>query len=1168
MLARFRVMTASRGLAARPLLFGLALLLAVDYARAQSEPAQPQSAPPQSSQLQPSPTAAGTIHGIVKSGNMPIPGAALSISAKSSDPKIPVQTISVWTDVDGSYSAPVPAYGSYTVRVQMIAFANSSHDVVIDADHQNVQANFELTLQSRVHEATAPLRSTAGPAAAQRGFQSLSALQGATSQDAGGNTISDVVPSGMPVPGIDPNSATESIAVSGNNSNSLNAMSGDELQQRINDARQNGGGFGAGGGFGGGGFGGGGNGRAMTITGRRGFDINHPHGSIYYGIGDSALNAAPYALAGEPATKPGYLQNNFGGSLGGPLNIPKIYHGGTKTFFFVTYNGRRGENPFDQFSTVPTVPEREGQFTGVDYTAGPAKGMQVQIFDPATNAPFPCNPTCNTIPAINPVAQGLLQYIPLPNLTPAPGEYQNFHYVTSTTSDSDDLNVRINHTLGAAPAGGRRGGGRGAPRNNLTFGFHYHGSAANITNPFPSVGGSTNVRSFDVPLGWVKSVGKLTNNLRFDFNRSRTRTQNLYAFNDDIDSALGINEVSTNPFDWGLPSLSFSNFNSLSDVNPQLLRNQTYTFSDSVVWTHGKHSWRWGGDFRRVQLNTETSSNARGSFTFSGYNTSQLVPGAPGQPPSQVLGTGYDFADFLLGLPQTTSVQFGQDNYHFHGNYWDLYLQDEWKLRGNLTLNLGVRYEYVSPLTEENNLIANLALSPAVLNPALGTPTVKVVCPDAQPGCSSTQPASLVRPDRKGFAPRVGFAWKPFSKTVVRGGYGINYNTGAYQTIAQKLAFQPPFSTAETNIQTGPGDLTLANGFPAASSNLTTNTYAVNPNYRFGYVQIRNLDIQQQLRPTLLLNIDYTGTKGTNLDILEAPNRTISAGAIQIRIPNVQAFTFETSVGDSEANAASVRLRKRLANGFSIGGLYTFSKSLDDASSIGGGATSSSGGAGLGAGGTGAAGGGATASAGSGANSVAQNPFDLSAERGLSSFNQTQRFTADYLLELPFGHDKRWLTANTPLRAILGDWQWSGDWTFASGLPFTPRLVNNACELNGGTSGTLRPDLTPGQSIQLSHRSIAEWFNTAAFTIPSTCQYGNARRNSIIGPGSKVFDMALTKVIPLNEARVLEFRAQATNVFNMPNYSSIDTSVTSPTFGKVTAIGAMRQITMTARFRF
>ena len=432
-----------------------------------------------------------------------------------------------------------------------------------------------------------------------------------------------------------------------------------------------------------------------------------------------------------------------------------------------------------------------------------------------------------------------------------------------------------------------------------------------------------------------------------------------------------------------------------------------------------------------------------------------------GQP---VAGTGYDFADFLLGLPQQTSVQFGESNHgnHFRGNFWDLYAQDEWKMRGNLTLNLGVRYEYVSPLTEINNLIANLDLSPGVLNPALGVAAVTPIQP-RQPGpYNGPLPASLIRPDRNNFAPRIGFAWKPFSKTVVRGGYGINYNTGAYQGIAQQLALQPPNATTATDIQTAPGELTLQNGFPTATG--ITNNYAVNPNYRLGYVQIRNLDIQQQIRPTLLLNIDYTGTKGTDLDILEAPNRT----ATGIRILGVDAFTYESSVADSEANAGSVRLRKRLAKGFSIGGTYTFSKSLDDASSIGAGATSGSNTPGLGAGGTGAAGGGASSSGG--AANVAQNPFDLSAERGLSSFNQTHKFTADYLLELPFGHDKRWLTGNTPWRAILGDWQWSGDWTIASGLPFTPRVLGDIDDVNGGTNGTLRPNLVPGQSVTLANR--------------------------------------------------------------------------------------------------
>jgi trimeric autotransporter adhesin len=580
-----------------------------------------------------------------------------------------------------------------------------------------------------------------------------------------------------------------------------------------------------------------------------------------------------------------------------------------------------------------------------------------------------------------------------------------------------------------------------------------------------------------------------------------------------------------------------------------------------VIWNHGKHSWRWGGDFRRVQVNTQTDGNPRGAFVFTGVNTSQLDSSE-----NQVPGTGYDFADFLLGFPQQTSEQFGEGDHgnHFRGNSWDLYLQDEWKMRANLTLNLGVRYEYVSPLTEENNRIVNLDLSPGVLvlNPAL-MPAVTPIQPGQAGLYNGSLPDSLVRPDRNNFAPRIGFAWKPFSKTVVRGGYGINYNTGAYQGIAHQLALQPPFATAATNIQTAPAALTLQNGFPAPTG--ITNDYAVNPNYRLGYVQIRNLDIQQQIRPTLLLNIDYTGTKGTDLDVLEAPNRT----ATTILIKNVEAFTFENSVADSEANAGSVRLRKRLSRGFSLGGTYTFSKSLDDASSIGAGATSAANTPGLGAGGTGAGGGGGGGSSSGGSSNVAQNPLDLSAERGFSSFNQTHKFTADYLWELPFGHDKRWLTGNTPGRALLGDWQWSGDWTIASGLPFTPRFLGTVCNVNSGTNGTLRPDVVPGQSVSLSSPSIGEWFNTAAFvTIPPCGNYGDARRNSIIGPGSKVFDMAFTKIVPLKEARVLEFRAQATNIFNIPNYSSIDTTVNSPTFGRVTAVGAMRQFTITSRFRF
>jgi hypothetical protein len=1112
----------------------LATLVLGCFALAQSTLA----APPQAATV-PAP-AAGTIHGVVKSGNMPLPGAAITATNTLTGEKV-----TTWTGVDGSFSLAVPSNGRYVVRSQMAAFAPSTQEVLINVTNRDATANLEPVLQSRAESAAQSAQKEA--AAIGRGFQTLSVLQSASSADLAANGGGDIVPQGISIPGLSASGATESVSVSGNNASPFATMSSDEMRARFNEMRQeNGGGLG---GFGGGGFGGGRGGGGPRMLFGRGFNFNQPHGSIYYSVGDSALDASPYSLTGQPVVKPGYLQQRFGVTTGGPLKIPGIYKGSDKTFFFLNYNGSRGEDPFDQFSTVPTLLERAGNFSQTTVNGQPA-----QIFDPATGAPFPNN----TITTIDPVAKALLPYIPLPNL---PGDIQNFHRVVAATNNGDDFNIRLIRSLGGTSAGPRPGG----PRNSLFFGFHYHGSRSDITNAFPSVGGSITSRDFDIPLGYVRTFGKLTNNFHFDFNRSRTNTQNLYAFSQNIAADAGINGVSTNPFDWGLPTLSFTDLAGVQDTSPNLTRDQTFTYSDNLVWTHGKHTWRWGGDFRRIQLNTEGDSNGRGSFTFTGANTSQ--PGSNG-----TIG-GYDFADFLLGLPQLTSVQYGANNYHFRGNSWDLYAQDEWKLRGNLTLNLGVRYEYVSPFREINNRIANLALEPTVFNPAEQTvPTSAVSVVEAG---TSGLPATLVRPDRNNFAPRIGFAWKPLSKTVVRGGYGINYNTSAYQTIAQDLAFQPPFALSQTNIQSSAGQLTLANGFPPPVAGTITNSYAIDPNYRLGYVQIRNLDIQEEIRPTLLVNIDYTGTKGSGLDILSDPNRSLTG----LRITDVQAFNYEESAGSSSANAGSVRVRKRLQAGISLGGTYTFSKSIDDASTIGGGTTSGSSSAGLGAGGTGPGGGGGggggsgSGSSNTGSTQVAQNPFYLAGERGLSSFNQTHRFTGDWLFELPFGHDRRWLSNATAWRAIFGDWQWSGDWTIASGLPFSPRILGNSADIESGTNGTLRPDLT-GQPIALSNGSIHEWFNTAAFVSPPTnqsgviTQYGNARRNSIIGPGTHEADMAFTKVIPLKESRVLEVRSQFTNVFNTPQYSTIDTNLKSPTFGQVTGVGSMRAVLMSARFRF
>jgi hypothetical protein len=299
-------------------------------------------------------------------------------------------------------------------------------------------------------------------------------------------------------------------------------------------------------------------------------------------------------------------------------------------------------------------------------------------------------------------------------------------------------------------------------------------------------------------------------------------------------------------------------------------------------------------------------------------------------------------------------------------------------------------------------------------------------------------------------------------------------------------------------------------------------------------VQIWNLDVQKQFSTTLVLNVDYTGTKGTRLDIVEAPNR----GPNGVLIPGVQPFLWESSDANSVAHAGTVRLRKRLQAGFSLGGSYTYSKSIDDASTIGGGATV-----------------------------VAQNAFDLAAERGLSSFDQRHRFTADYLWELPFGRDRRWLKGKGLGPALLGDWQWSGDWTIASGLPFTARVLGDFSDVSRGTNGTLRAEAT-GQPVSLANPTTAEWFNTTAFVVPPAGSFGNVGRNTIAGPPTRVFDMAIQKTVTFGEVRSLEFRLQASNIFNTPQFTTINTIVNSPSFGQVISVGSMRRLQFVTRFRF
>jgi len=1093
------------------------------------------------------------ITGSVRSGKTPLPGATVTAANTLTGKKF-----AAVSGLDGKFSFSGISRGRYVVRIEFMGFAVFTQEVILNPDNATAKVDAELLLASRQQQQQESQANQAA-ATARRGFQSitgdpsLAALAGADTGSATGGAGNSNQNGGdlssLPFGGGGVDSPTESVSISGAQGRSQDFGSGSEedIQGRIEEFRErlqtNGGMGGFGGASGGGGFGGGpGGGGGINIgrIGGRGFNINQPHGALYFSDDTSALDATPYSITGVPTTKSDYNQAHFGANVGGPLNIPKIFHGGNKWFFFAGWNGSRGDSPYDLFSTVPTLAERDGNFSGATYN----DGTPVQIFNPVTGQQYQFNGVAN---AIDPVlisssAMALLQYIPLPNIPPNSFR-QNFHFVTSGDSDSDAVTLRLIHNLGSstpqAPGGGSggRGGGGGRGRrsqNNINFGLNWSRNSTNLVNSFPSLAGSSGTQGLNATAGWVYSKNRFTNILRFGYNHNHVSATNLYSNVTDVAGDAGITGISNDPFNWGLPVISFTSFGGLNNPIPRRELDQTYTVSEAISWNHKKHNFRFGGDYRRILQSFHSARNAEGSFVFTGFATSNYATGG-----SQALpDTGYDFADFLLGFPQQTSLQFGTNSYDFRANSFDFFAQDDWRVSASLSLNLGVRYEYNGPYTEAQERISNLLVGPDFATATPVVPAGAVFPSNSNTFIVSNNP-SLIRADRNNFAPRLGLAWRPLKKTVIRAGYGINYNLAQYGTIIQNFAFQPPFANTATNTTSvitliSGTPLTLSNGFPPAPTSTVTNNFGVDPNYRLPYVQIWNVDMQRELRGAVVLNVGYNGSKGTRLDTERA-----------LVVTGGQPFIYESSEGNSVLHAVSVRVRKRMAKGFGVGAQYVFSKSLDDASSIGGGGVT-----------------------------VAQDPFDISADRGFSSFNQTHKFTGNWTYDLPFGENRAFVHKGV-FSHILGEWQWSGSFTAASGLYFIPHVLGGEVDISRGVSGSLRANVVPGQPIAVSHPTAKEWFNTAAFCAPgldcvnpSGTSFGDAGRNIIEGPGSVVFNMTLNRTIPIKDARSLDLRIGGNNIFNHVNYAGINTTVNSVTFGEVTSTGSMRRITMQARFRF
>jgi hypothetical protein len=623
-------------------------------------------------------------------------------------------------------------------------------------------------------------------------------------------------------------------------------------------------------------------------------------------------------------------------------------------------------------------------------------------------------------------------------------------------------------------------------------------------------------------------------------NRTDSESRNYFTDVNNVAGNLGIEGVGSLPFFYGLPSLQFSQFSPAQEQQPSSRIQMTMQAGDYASWIHKTHNVRYGGDFRKISLN--------------------VIGGV--QDPATKTG-GLDFADFLLGLPQAASLQgpcpagspsslcqVSNGKFYLRSNVFEAFAQDTWRVAPNVTLLYGMRYEYYGPYYEKQNRLANL-------DPNASFTDVDRVTPGNNVGTyGGAYPRSLVEPFHGGWAPRIGIAWKAAKNTVVRTGYGINYNTSQYGDFIQRLAYQNPFAIANNNTQTlsaatpAPDLFTLQNGLTTEQSTCPsgslppaclTNNYAVQKNYRMGYVQVWNIDIQQTLGKGIVLNVGYNGSKGTHLDGLLAPNRQLNVGAIT---PNAQVFDYEVSEAQSNFNALAVRLRKRLQHGLALGATYTYSHSIDDASSIGG----------------------TTAV-------VAQQPLNLIGDMGNSEFDQRHLLKGDYTWELPFGPKGKYLNSGNWISHAMSGLQFYGDYTIATGLPLNPYYAAAAAEVSGGVTNSLRPDRVPGSSLEGGPSQVKEWFNTAAFTLPvdantGLLHYGSAARNSIPGPGTREIDMAFSKYVQFADTKTIEFRATANNVFNLVQYSSVSTAIGSPTAGSVLSAAAMRNFTLLARFRF
>jgi trimeric autotransporter adhesin len=1034
---------------------------------------------------------ASEYHGQVTFGGVPVPGTTVTVTATQGSKKV----VAV-TDTQGVFTFPDLTDGAWTLNIEMTGFAPIQQDIAIAPNV--APATFEMKLLSldqiraaakpvKIDVATPAVTASAPSAPGPAGAAPAAPAKGAAAKaPAAGQTTAAATPSAAapaPAPATDANS--DGFLINGSVNNA--ATSQYSLSQAFGNAR---------------------NGRSLY------------NGGAYFRLDNSAIDAKQYSISGLNSPNPQHNNLTAGVTFGGPLKFPKLWRTGPN--FFVRYE-RTQNSSYSIFPTlVPTAAEEAGNLSqqpNVTAIYVPSSGLSASCLASPGVVPGSAFPG-DVIPAacISPIAQNYLNFNFYPSPNVAGNTAYNYQIPLPGSTHADAFQTQLSR-----PAG---------KKDYIFGGMNWTSSRSANTNifNFNDETKSTNIGA-SVTLSH-RFTQRLGANLSYNFTRSHNQSLPFFANRKDLSAAVGITDNERSAAYWGPPALNFSSgIGSLYDANSSNNRIETNVVSVGLNWNRLRHNIQAGADFRRQEWNYLSQQNPEGSFTFTGQATQ-----------SSAATGGSDFADFLLGLPDTSSIAFGNADKYLRESVYDAFILDDFRVNPELSVNAGVRWEYSAPVTENKNRLVNLDIAPGFggETPVLGSSPTGTLS-------GQSYPNSLVRPDRIGIAPNVSIAWRPISGSslLVRSSYQIAHDTSVYQASALAMAQQSPLSTSLSTSNSAACRFSLANAFTQQPCSKTTpDSFAVDPNFRVGYVQIWTLSAQRDLPASLQLLVTYTGNKGTHgvqefLPNTYAPNSTSTTQAANPCPTGPCGFVYRTSGGDSTREAGSVQLRRRLRNGLTASALYTFSKSLDDNYSLGGQGSVTSG------------------------SGIAQDWLHLSAQRGRSNTDQRHLLNATLQYTTGMGLGGRTLLSGWR-GAVYKEWTVLTTINVGSGLPETP--IYPISVPGTSYSSIVRAHYT-GQPIY-SSTGPGVFLNPAAYAAPAPGSWGDAGRNSITGPNQFTLNGSMSRTFRLHDRYNLSAQIDANNVLNHVAYSSWVTTINSPQFGRAASAGNMRSLSITMRLRF